>query len=222
MLSLRWILVSLSIVVVCGFPISTRGPLQRSSLLVVRNMIFSRTNSKVDRNTLVQEVLALSRTIGPVGVFASVQDQQSLEQLALSLKPFSDKNPTQRQLRGRHSLVYSAAPGGSSGRLAGPLYGTVTQEFIDDDSFINSVQFGPLEISLRATKTSPSNQKNLVQFRQTTVRLFGQTVLQKDIRGGGVWDYLFIGEITDTDGTVKLVRVMKAPSLFVLEQPLYQ
>ena len=222
MLSLRWILVSLSIVVVCGFPISIRGPLQRSSLLVVRNMIFSRTNSKVDRNTLVQEVLALSRTIGPVGVFASVQDQQSLEQLALSLKPFSDKNPTQRQLRGRHSLVYSAAPGGSSGRLAGPLYGTVTQEFIDDDSFINSVQFGPLEISLRATKTSPSNQKNLVQFRQTTVRLFGQTVLQKDIRGGGVWDYLFIGEITDTDGTVKLVRVMKAPSLFVLEQPLYQ
>ena len=222
MLSLRWILVSLSIVVVCGFPISTRGPLQRSSLLVVRNMIFSRTNSKVDRNTLVQEVLALSRTIGPVGVFASVQDQQSLEQLALSLKPFSDKNPTQRQLRGRHSLVYSAAPGGSSGRLAGPLYGTVTQEFIDDDSFINSVQFGPLEISLRATKTSPSNQKNLVQFRQTTVRLFGQTVLQKDIRGGGVWDYLFIGEITDTDGTIKLVRVMKAPSLFVLEQPLYQ
>jgi hypothetical protein len=222
MLSLRWILVSLSIVVVCGFPISIRGPLQRSSLLVVRNMIFSRTNSKVDRNTLVQEVLALSRTIGPVGVFASVQDQQSLEQLALSLKPFSDKNPTQRQLRGRHSLVYSAAPGGSSGRLAGPLYGTVTQEFIDDDSFINSVQFGPLEISLRATKTSPSNQKNLVQFRQTTVRLFGQIVLQKDIRGGGVWDYLFIGEITDTDGTVKLVRVMKAPSLFVLEQPLYQ
>lgn len=221
MASLRWILVSLSVVVTLGFPTISLDPLQRSSFLV-RHMTVRITDSKTDRDSMVQEVLALSRTIGPVGVYASVQEQQSLEQLALLLTPFSDTNPTQRQLRGKHSLVYSAAPGGSSGRLAGPLYGTVTQEFIDDESFINAVQFGPLEISLRATKTAPSNQKNLVQFRQTTVRLFGQTIFEKDMRGGGVWDYLFLGEITDTDGTVKLVRVMKAPSLFVLEQPLYQ
>ena len=222
MLSIRWILVSLTFVITFGFPACPRGPLQRSSLLV-RHMIFSRTNSKTDRDTLVQEVLALSRTIGPIGIFASVRDQQSLEQLALSLKPFSDKNPTQRQLRGKYSLLYSAAPGRSSGRLAGPFYGAVTQEFIDNDSFINAVQFGPLKISLRATRTATSHQKKLgFNFRQTTVQLFGQTVLQKDIGGGGVWDYLFIGEITDTDGIVKLVRVMKAPSLFILEQPLHQ
>jgi hypothetical protein len=220
-MTLRLLLVSMSLMVSYGFssPSARYRPVLMRPSLVTRHMIFS-TQSKTDRDQIVQQLLALSRRIGPVGSLATVQDQQALEQLAMTLEPLSDKNPTKRPLRGMHNLLYSAAPGGSSGRLAGPFYGKVTQDFVDDETFINAVQFGPLQISLRATRSVKTARRNMVKFCETTVRLFGQTIVQKELGGGGVWDYIFIGEVTDEDGTSKLIRVMKTPSLFVLEQNL--
>lgn len=220
-MTLRLLLVVSSLIVSYGFS-SSSVVLSRPSSLVTRDMtmIFGTTTTP-DRDPIVQQFLAMSRRIGPVGSLASIQDQQALEQLAMKLEPLSDKDPTSRPLRGIHHCLYSAAPGGSSGRLVGPFYGKVTQDFlVDGETFINAVQFGPLQISLKATKSVKTTRRNMVKFRETTVRLFGQTIVQKELKGGGVWDYIFIGEVTDVDGTSKLIRVMKTPSLFVLEQNL--
>lgn len=223
-MTIRFILCSALILMAtcsCAFHSPLAG--QKSSAMnqsFTPSKIFRSFPSKTDRDELVQEVLAMSRKIGPVGSFASKEDQNKLEELAKTLESLSDKNPTQRPLRGIHAMVYSAAPGGSSGRLVGPFYGRVTQEFVNDETFINAVQFGPLEISLRATRAAKSGRRNSVKFLESTVRLFGQTLVQKEISGGGVWDYIFIGEVTDKDGSSKLIRIMKTPSLFVLEQPL--
>ena len=176
----------------------------------------------LDRDTKVQQVLEFARTIGPVGSLASEEDRQKLVSMANELVEYSDPNPSQIPLHGTHSLVYSASEGGSSGRLGPtPFYGKVKQEFHDDTiTFVNSVSFGPLEASLRATRSIKNDATNLVKFHQTTIKVFGQTIVDKEIKGGGFWKYLFMGKILDKDGTRKLVRIMETPSLFVLEQPL--
>lgn len=176
-----------------------------------------------DRDVAVQQVLAFARKIGPVGSLASEEDQRTLESMSQELIQYSDySNPSQVELQGTHSLVYSASEGSSSGRIGKtPFYGKVQQDFLPDNvTFINSVQLGPVEASLRATKSVKNDTTNLVKFHQTTIKVFGQTVLDKDIKGGGFWKYLFMGTITDTDGKAKFVRIMETPSLFILEQPL--
>ena len=183
----------------------------------------SEQQQHLDRDTKVQQVLEFARTIGPVGSLASEEDRQKLVSMAKELVEYSDPNPSQIPLHGIHYLVYSASEGGSSGRLGPtPFYGKVKQEFHDDNvTFINSVTFGPLEASLRATRSIKNDATNLVnKFHQTTIKVFGQTVVDKDIKGGGFWKYLFMGKILDNDGTVKFVRIMETPSLFVLEQPM--
>jgi hypothetical protein len=97
----------------------------------------------------------------------------------------------------------------------------VTQTFWDDDeTYINTVQAGPLEISFRAEKKTKDDWTNVVFFRRSTFKLFGQTIVEKDINlKGGQWKYLFSGKVRDSDGLTKIIRVMETPSLFVLEQP---
>lgn len=143
-----------------------------------------------------------------------------MEVLAKKLIDVSDAKPARRKLKGVHTLCYSAAPGASSGRLVGPFYGKVKQTFLEDgNTFINSVEWGPFKISLRANCKTKDDTTNIVTFQETSVQLFGQTLLKKELKGGGSWNYLFMGEVQDTDGTCKLVRVMETPSLFVIEQP---
>ena len=176
-----------------------------------------------DRDIAVQRVLAFARKIGPVGSLASEDDRRKLESMSQELLKYSDyANPSQVELQGTHFLVYSASEGSSSGRVGNtPLYGKVQQEFLPDNvTFINSVQLGPVQAALRATKSVKNDTTNLVKFHQTTIKIFGQTVLDKDIKGGGFWKYLFMGKIIDTDGKAKFIRIMETPSLFILEQPL--
>ncbi|KAI2496506.1 PAP fibrillin [Fragilaria crotonensis] len=141
----------------------------------------------LDRDVKVQQVLTFARKIGPIGSLASEEDQQKLVTMSQELVEYSDPNPSQIPLHGVHYLVYSASEGASSGRLGPtPLHGKVKQEFRDDNvTFINSVSFGPLEASLRATRSIKNDSTNLVKFHQTTIKVFGQTVVDKEIKGGG-------------------------------------
>lgn len=180
------------------------------------------TTTTTDRDILVQDLLTSARNVGQVGSLASAQDQEMLVAKARKLANFSDPNPAQVSLHGVHNLVYSAAPGGSSGRLAGPLYGKVRQTFLEDGIFINSVEFGPLKIALKAKCKNKNETTNAVTFQETSVSLFGNELVKKELNGGGVWKYLFLGEVQDVDGSMKLVRVMETPSLFIIEQPIYQ
>ena len=195
---------------------------QQQPFATTMTMNMKMLSAPQDRDDKVQQVLEFARNIGPVGSLASEEDRQKLVSMSQELVEYSDPNPSEIPLRGTHYLVYSASEGGSSGRLGPtPFYGKVKQEFHNDNvTFINSVSLGPLEASLRATRSIKNEATNLVKFHQTTIKIFGQTVVDKEIKGGGFWKYLFMGKILDKDGTVKLVRIMETPSLFVLEQPL--
>jgi hypothetical protein len=171
------------------------------------------------RDEQVQELLRVARDIGQVGADSSEADQERVASLARKLVPLTDDSPARRPLQGVHNLVYSASKGGSSGKI-GPFVGKVTQEFGEDGIFYNKAQFGPLEVSLRAECTVKSDTVCAVSFKETTFRLFGATLKQSEVSGGGTWKYLFVGEIVDKDGNKKLVRVMETPSLFIIEQPL--
>lgn len=172
-----------------------------------------------DRDALVAQVLELARELGPVGSYRTEQEQQELLDLAKKLGSYSAAKPARAMLDGVHSLIYSAAPGGSSGKLLGPVYGKVQQEFVDGITFINSVKLGPLRIALTAERKIMNDTRIKVTFKQTKVSLFGKTMLDKEITGGGVWDCIFTGQVTD-QGQEKLIRVMETPSLFVIEQAL--
>lgn len=177
------------------------------------------------RDERVQELLQLARELGPVGVRQSAENQQRILDVALQLKEFSDDAsttaPAKLPLSGIHNLLYSAAPGGSSGKL-GPFDGKVTQEFVDDKTFINAVELGPVRIALTASRAIKNDTVLAVKFHKTTVSVFGVQVIEKEIGGGGSWKMIFAGKVKDPrgDGTETLVRVMQTPSLFVIEQPI--
>ena len=174
------------------------------------------------KDQIAQELLAYSRKVGPVGSLATEEERQQVAELAKKLsKVRGNPRPSKEPLRGIHNLVYSAAPGGSSGRLFGSFYGKVTQEFLDDNhTFVNAVRVGPLEISLQAERIVKNDKTNVVKFRKSKVKIFGNTVVENDISGRGTWKYLFMGEVKDKKGNPRLLRVMETPSLFVIEQPL--
>lgn len=113
--------------------------------------------------------------------------------------------------------MYSAAPGASSGIVFGPIAGTVTQEFVTTEQFVNTVQLGPLRASLAATCQVVDDACINVFFKRSAVQLLGQTVIDKEMSGGGQWKYIWARVITD-QGQPKLIRVMETPSLFMLEQ----
>ena len=176
--------------------------------------------STKNRDKKVLDLVEQARSLGQVGILRSEEERDSLLSLAKSLARNSDKRPARVPLFGVHKLIYSAAPGGSSGKV-GPFVGTVTQDFVDDVTFINAVSLGPLKIALRAERQVKSYMTINVTFRETTVSLFGKKITSKTIQNsGGVWKYLFSGTVTLPNGKQKLVRIMETPSLFVLEQDL--
>jgi hypothetical protein len=175
-------------------------------------------NNENQRNEKVQNFLQAALEVGQVGSLASEEEQARMEDLAAEVTPFSDAKPAKFPLTGEHRLVYSAAPGASSGRVFGNVVGKVSQYFEDDEIFYNRVAFGPLLISLKAKREIKNDSNIKVSFLETTISLFGKTLSQKEIGGGGVWKVKFVGKVQDKDGNEKLVRVMETPSLFVLEQ----
>ena len=197
-----------------------------SSILVTTPIHgFSLTATKrtdVKSDPVIDDLLSVSRKIGPVGSLATEEQREQVNEIAQQLRNIKgDAQPAKAPLRGTHDLLYSAAPGGSSGRLFGPVYGKVTQEFLDDnETFINAVKIGPVEISLQAQRVVKDGMTNVVKFRKSRVKVFGNTVVEKDISGGGTWKYLFMGKVEGPDGKKRLLRVMETPSLFIIEQPI--
>jgi PAP_fibrillin len=194
----------------------------RQYRIQVSKRMLKSTALNVEPLLVVEELLSYARKVGPIGSLATEEEREKVKQLTHNLTNRKGiRSPARTRLRGTHDLVYSAAPGGSSGRLFGPVYGKVTQEFLEDDkTFINAVKIGPLEISLQAEKFVKDDKTNIVKFRKSIVKVLGKTVVEKEITGGGVWKYLFMGEVRDEKGRKTLLRVMETPSLFIIEQPL--
>lgn len=179
------------------------------------------TPTAATRDQAVTNLLDLARQYGPIGSLQSQEIQDAILSAARELVPFSDPKPARISLpagQAPHELVYSASTGGSSGLLFGNVYGSVSQVF-NDTTFVNSVEFGPVRLSLNADLKIKDDWNNKVVFRQTAVQVFGQTVVNKEMKGAGIWKYLFAGVVEDaTTGKQKNVRVLETPSLFILTQ----
>jgi hypothetical protein len=182
----------------------------------------------------VRELLHAAKEVGQVGSLASEEDQERMITLAQALMTAAGNVTDSAQpspallarypLAGEHTLLYSAAPGGSSGRLFGNVVGKVTQFFESEQIFYNRVDLGPVRISLQATREVKNDKVIKVTFLETTVSVLGKTLVRKPLSGGGVWKVKFVGIIPndqdDKGGKGRLIRVMETPSLFVLEQRL--
>ncbi len=174
-----------------------------------------------ERNEKICRILDTARSVGQVGALASREDQRLMQDLAAAAVPLSESmEPAKYPLTGVHSLVYSAAPGASSGRAFGNVVSKVSQLFEDDEIFYNRVNFGPLQISLRARRQVMNDTTIKVSFLETSLNLFGKTISKKEVGGGGAWKVKFVGKVKSEDGKEKLVRIMDTPSLFILEQEL--
>jgi hypothetical protein len=196
-------------------------------LLVAKKAVSTQTT----RDKAVCKVLDLARELGPIGATQSAEDQERILTAAKALTQFSDAKPARQKLGAGgispppsageepppHCLIYSSSPGGSSGQLFGNVHGKVTQVF-NETKLVNAVELGPLKISLQADLTVKDDWNNKVAFRQTNVQLFGLTVVEKSMKGGGMWKYLFAGVVQDANGRLQRVRIMETPSLFIISQ----
>jgi hypothetical protein len=178
----------------------------------------------------VQELLDMARRMGPVGVRNSLEDQELINDAALRLQQqqlglsnaVAAVSYTDVPLLGVHELIYSAASGGSSGKI-GPIHGKVMQTFVNATTFINSVELGPLRIALTATRKIKNETSFVVKFQSTTVSLFNIPIIEKSVVGGGIWNILYTGIVhdkNDVEHPMRLLRVMHTPSLFIIEQKL--
>jgi hypothetical protein len=184
--------------------------------------LFGKSTTKLDTKNEQQKIfnlLDVAKSNGPVGSILAEEKRRELQAVAKSIFPLSISKPARYNLTGVHNLVYSAAPGASSGKI-GPLIGKVSQYFEDDEIFYNRVNFGPLQIALRAKRETMNDSTIKVSFLETSFNLFGQTIKKQQAGGGGVWKVKFVGKVEDENGKEKLVRIMETPSLFVLEHDL--
>ena len=90
-------------------------------------------NNEDEVNELASRLLKTCAEYGQIGSKLSDEQRANIDDLASLLGPYSDRAPAQcdLRLRGRHTLIYSASPGASSGAL-GPLVGAVSQSFVDE------------------------------------------------------------------------------------------
>lgn len=138
----------------------------------------------VQRDEKIRDLLQEIYDVGQVGSLASEEERTKLEELSLAATPFSESTPAKVPLAGEHTLLYSAAPGASSGRLFGNVVGKVTQFFEDDEIFYNRVNFGPLRFALKAKREIKNGSTIKVSFLETKLSLFGKTLSEKQAGGG--------------------------------------
>lgn len=208
---------------IVGFsPVANNNYLLSSLYCCVTNLPSNIIEENTKKNELASKLLNTCAEYGQIGAKLTEEQRAVIDNLALSLAPYSDSAPAQfdkEHLRGRHELIYSASQGASSGAI-GPLVGTVSQSFLDEVRYINRVELfgGLVKIELNAQRELLSDNKVRVKFVETAFYLFGMEVKRGEATGAGVWDYIFSGHVNIDGGEKMLLRVMKTPSTFVIVQ----
>jgi hypothetical protein len=144
------------------------------------------------------------------GVGVSLTRLAEIERAIAALEESCPPEPARRELSGTYDLLFCTAPGGSNGKV-GPFVGTVTQQFLDGDNFINAVELfgGSVKVSLYAQRKVIADDRIQVTFKETGVQVFGNELFRKELNGNGVWKQRYV----DDD-----LRVMNTPSIFVLRK----
>lgn len=158
--------------------------------------------------SLKRELLAACAEAPKNGVGAAPGQQDKVWAVALKLQSECPAQPARKPLLGVWELAYCTSQGGSGGKL-GPFVGDVTQTFLDDRRFINAVELGPLRVALEAERDVLSDTSIQVSFTEMAFSLLGMELFRKPAKGKGVWEQCYV----DSN-----LRVMKAPSVFVLRK----
>ena len=161
-----------------------------------------------------QTLVASAMAAGQVGLDASKEAQQSVQAAAQALTADCGPAPAEVPLSGTYELLHCMSKGGSSGKV-GPFVGRVTQQIVDEKTFINQCELGPLKFALTAERKILDAKRIQVSFVETVISVFGVEVTRKPTKGKGVWEQLYVA--AGDDGSARL-RVMNTPSLFVLRQ----
>lgn len=82
---------------------------------------------------------------------------------------------------------------------------------------INRVEIGPIKIELNAERKVLDGNRIRVKFKETAFYVFGNEVKRSEVKGAGVWDYLFSGSVV-VNGENMFLRVLKTPSTFIIAQ----
>jgi hypothetical protein len=161
-------------------------------------------------NSLIDAAIAA----GQVGTDAPEDLVLAVAAAAEALSKECAGEPARVPLRGTYELLHSMSKGGSSGKV-GPFTGRVTQRIVDDITFVNQVELGPLKVALMAEREVLDADRIRVKFVETAISVFGLELTRKPTQGTGVWQQQYVS--AGRDGSARL-RVMNTPSLFVLRQ----
>ena len=160
----------------------------------------SSTITKERINEIKDEIQVLSKGTSN-GISASDQVRSKISSLVAELET---SNPTPNltssdKLDGSWNLIYTTNEGSSAGKL-GPLVGDVEQ-FIrikgyDREDYINYVRIGGgvVEGALTATWDVLSKTKWQVNFESVTFKLFGITLIEKELSAVGIWRMTYLDE----------------------------
>ena len=226
-ISLAALFVASQSIFVVGFSPVVRVSSPRSSIVLQSTISAVDTTTDIDIdianndnkvNELAAKLLSTCKAYGQIGTKLTEEQRAEIDDIASQLSDYSGPAPAKNELQGRHELIYSASPGGSSGAL-GPFVGKVSQSFLDDTKFINRVELfgGAVNIELNAERKVLNENRIRVMFKRTDFFLFGNEVKSGEVKGSGVWDIQFFGKV-NVDGENMLLRVMKTPSTFVIVQ----
>ena len=195
-----------------GRPIAPRAPSPRMGAEAVR---------------LTAPLFSAIAAAGQVGADASAEEQAAVIACAEELAGHGAPQPARAPLVGRWDLLYSDStkvniPGltgagkvGPNARCEGPPWtvGEVCQLFFDESKYVNQVAFGFVATRLYATRTVIDRLRIRVSFTHASFSFFGLELPSFPAEGGGVWEHVYV----DSESSPTL-RVMKTPSLFVLQK----
>ena len=138
--------------------------------------------TSTDRDVLVQDLLKSARSVGQVGSLASTQDQEMLIQKAKKLVNLSDPNPAQVSLRGSARLgVFCSSRRffWKTGRTT--VWQSTTNVFRTMESLSIASSLGLSKSHYKLQCENKSATVNAVKFETTTISLFGNTLVTKEL-----------------------------------------
>lgn len=135
------------------------------------------------------------------GITASDEIRSSISNL---VKELESANPTPKlsssdKVDGAWKLIYTSNQGSSAGKL-GPFVGEVEQMISlkgnDSPYYVNFVRLGGgiVEGALTATWEVISNDKWQVNFESVEFKIFGATLVQKQLSAVGIWRLTFLDD----------------------------
>jgi hypothetical protein len=186
-----------------------RQQLPQRSLVVSYNANVNDNNDTTEQQ-LKEKIRSLARGTDN-GMKASESIQKQIKSCVTQLEELNPTNTNEGRLitsdpklDGSWKLVYTTNAGSSAGKL-GPFVGEVEQLIClspssdvnnDDDYYINYVRVGGNAVvgALNATWDVLSDDTWQVNFETIEFKLFGITLLEKDLEAKGIWRKTYLDE----------------------------